>query len=64
MLLFNIKGECCHRGSALGVLMGLVHGMNGIPKRWIDGLVAKDEITKEIEDVITVMPLVNHRADL
>lgn len=38
----NVGGENCHRGSALGVLMGLTHGMTAIPKRWLYGLRAKE----------------------
>lgn len=58
----NVGGECCHRGAALGVIMGLASGMNAIPKRWIDGLVARDEIQKEVEQAITAKTLM--RAEL
>lgn len=48
----NVGGENCHRGSALGVLMGLAHGMDAIPARWLNGLKAKDEIKKEVSDAL------------
>ena len=28
----NVGGECCHRGSALGALLGAAKGMSGIPR--------------------------------
>jgi ADP-ribosylglycohydrolase len=45
----NVGGENCHRGFALGALMGAAHGIQGIPKRWIDGLDSHDELSKEIQ---------------
>jgi ADP-ribosylglycohydrolase len=34
----NVGGENCHRGSALGALMGAAHGMKAWPARWTTGL--------------------------
>jgi len=45
----NVGGENCHRGSALGILMGLVHGVGAIPERWVKGLGQREEIEKEIQ---------------
>ena len=45
----NVGGECVHRGSVLGALAGAAHGMRGIPKEWLDGLVQHEEIKAEVE---------------
>ncbi|GBF98933.1 hypothetical protein Rsub_11725 [Raphidocelis subcapitata] len=42
-------GENCHRGSALGALMGAGVGESAIPKRLIEGLAASADIRKEID---------------
>jgi ADP-ribosylglycohydrolase len=34
----NVGGENCHRGSALGALLGAAHGMGAWPGRWTEGL--------------------------
>lgn len=53
----NVGGENCHRGAALGAVMGAAVGESGIPKRFIEGLAATNEIRKEIDDfVAAVMP--------
>lgn len=46
----NVGGENAHRGSALGALMGLALGMEKIPGRWINGLVATKEIMDEADN--------------
>lgn len=48
----NVGGENCHRGFALGALMGAALGREKIPAHLIDGLVAKDELAKEIKDYV------------
>ncbi|KAK9804892.1 hypothetical protein WJX72_010538 [[Myrmecia] bisecta] len=46
----NVGGENCHRGSALGALMGAATGAKrGIPKRFIQGLLDHDAIQAEID---------------
>jgi len=45
----NAGGENCHRGAALGALMGSALGEKAIPKRLIEGLAASGEIKKEID---------------
>jgi len=53
----NLGGENCHRGSALGAIMGAAVGESGIPKRFITGLVASAEIKAEIDAFVdAVLP--------
>lgn len=53
----NVGGENCHRGSALGAIMGAAMGESGIPPRFIEGLADSEAIRKEIDDfVAAVMP--------
>lgn len=51
----NSGGENCHRGSALGTLLGLRNGMSGWPVAWVDGLTASKEIKKENEQFINLL---------
>jgi ADP-ribosyl-[dinitrogen reductase] hydrolase len=51
----NVGGENCHRGAALGALMGAALGESKIPPRFINGLYCKDEIQKEINDFISTL---------
>eukprot|EP00887_Chlorella_sp_A99_P008172 scaffold12.g8172.t1 len=48
----NAGGENCHRGAALGALMGAAVGASGVPPRFIEGLAARDEIKKEIDSYV------------
>ena len=43
----NVGGENCHRGAALGALMGLAHGQAAWPARWVTGLRDATEIEAE-----------------
>ena len=45
----NVGGENCHRGSALGALLGAGYGMDAIPRRWCTGLREWDTIEQEID---------------
>lgn len=45
----NAGGENCHRGSALGALMGAAHGKSKWPERWTKGLHNVKEIEAEAE---------------
>lgn len=45
----NAGGENCHRGSALGAVMGAGVGEKAIPKHLIEGLAAYEDIKKEID---------------
>ncbi len=48
----NLGGENCHRGSALGAIVGAIAGEKGIPPRFIDGLADSAAIRKEIDDFV------------
>jgi ADP-ribosylglycohydrolase len=48
----NVGGDNCHRGAVLGAILGAALGMDAIPKRWIEGLTAHDEIRDEIEGFV------------
>lgn len=48
----NVGGDNCHRGAVLGCVLGAALGFEAIPKRWINGLTAHDEIQEEIEQFI------------
>ena len=37
------------RGAALGAVLGLAHGLDALPRRWVDGLVQKESIAREAE---------------
>lgn len=50
----NAGGENCHRGSALGALLGAAVGTRGIPDKLISGLVATKEIRSEIDSFAEV----------
>jgi len=53
----NAGGENCHRGSALGAIVGAAAGEKGIPRHLIEGLHAYKDIRKEIDDyVAAVLP--------
>lgn len=45
----NVGGENCHRGSALGTLMGASLGESNIPQRFIEGLADTEAIRREID---------------
>jgi ADP-ribosylglycohydrolase len=36
----NLGGDNAGRGAVLGALLGATHGVDGYPKRWVDGLLA------------------------
>jgi ADP-ribosyl-[dinitrogen reductase] hydrolase len=45
----NAGGENCHRGAALGALMGAALGERAIPSRLKDGLAASADIRREMD---------------
>ena len=51
----NAGGENCHRGAALGALMGAAHGRSGIPDSLVDGLHDSKAIGGEIEAYISAL---------
>jgi ADP-ribosyl-[dinitrogen reductase] hydrolase len=59
----NCGGENCHRGSALGAILGAANGMKGIPDRFINDLKDSATIKAEIEDFLNAV-MVSQKADL
>eukprot|EP00047_Mylnosiga_fluctuans_P003944 m.231872 g.231872 ORF g.231872 m.231872 type:complete len:379 (-) comp12272_c0_seq1:46-1182(-) len=51
----NAGGENCHRGSALGALMGAIAGTGGVPAALRDGLHASAAIAGEIDAFVAAM---------
>jgi len=51
----NVGGENCHRGSALGALLGAAAGESGIPDRLKDGLHDSAGIRSEIDAYVTAL---------
>ena len=45
----NVGGDNCHRGAALGAVMGAAHGVGGIPPRLLEGLHAREAVGGEID---------------
>lgn len=57
----NVGGENCHRGAALGAVMGAAVGEAGIPRRFIEGLHDYANIKKEMDAYIKVVfPHIEH----
>jgi ADP-ribosylglycohydrolase len=51
----NLGGENCHRGSALGAIMGAALGESRIPPRFITGLADSQAIAAEIDAFMAVV---------
>ena len=51
----NVGGENCHRGAALGAIMGAALGESRIPPRFIEGLAATREIKQEIDEFVAAV---------
>ncbi|PNH02400.1 hypothetical protein TSOC_011626 [Tetrabaena socialis] len=51
----NVGGENCHRGAALGAVMGAASGESGIPAHLITGLYAHDAIRAEIDAYVSAL---------
>ena len=45
----NVGGENCHRGAALGALLGAAWGEGAWKREWVEGLKAAKEIREEAE---------------
>lgn len=45
----NVGGDNCHRGAVLGAILGATLGVDAIPRRWLDGLTAHNQLHDEIE---------------
>lgn len=50
----NCGGENCHRGALVGALVGATTGASKIPARLIEGLHARDELEKEINEFVDI----------
>ncbi len=48
----NVGGDNCHRGSALGALLGAYNRYPSENSKWIEGLTEKQAISKEIQEFI------------
>jgi len=48
----NAGGENCHRGSALGAIVGAAVGMQGLPSDLLSGLSAHAELDREINAMV------------
>lgn len=48
----NAGGENCHRGSALGALLGAARGLAAVPEEWIQGLASHAELGPEIRGLV------------
>lgn len=51
----NVGGENCHRGAALGAVMGAARGESGIPGRLLSGLADSEAIRREIDAYCTAL---------
>ena len=51
----NVGGENCHRGAALGALMGAAVGKKGLPQRFVSGLKDTQRIHTEVEAYMTAL---------
>jgi len=51
----NAGGENCHRGSALGAILGAAVGIEGIPAEFLSGLMASTELKREIDGLVNAI---------
>lgn len=51
----NAGGENCHRGAALGGIMGAAVGESGIPARLLEGLADSAAIRREIDAFVAAV---------
>jgi ADP-ribosyl-[dinitrogen reductase] hydrolase len=57
LLAVNHSGDSDSTGAIAGNILGLIHGVDGIPKEWIDDLEVKDIINEMVEDALVVLGL-------
>ncbi len=57
LLAVNHSGDSDSTGAIAGNILGLIHGVDGIPKEWIDDLEVKDIIDEMVEDAMAVLEL-------
>jgi ADP-ribosylglycohydrolase len=54
LLAVNHSGDSDSTGSIAGNLWGVIHGVNAIPGKWLDGLELRDEIMALADDLLGV----------
>ena len=54
LLAVNHSGDSDSTGSIAGSLWGVMHGVNAIPAKWLEGLELRDEITTLADDLLGV----------
>jgi len=57
LLAVNHSGDSDSTGAIAGNILGLIHGVDGIPKEWIDDLEVRDIIDEMVEDAMAVLEL-------
>ncbi len=50
----NLGGDNCHRGAALGALLGAAGGVSSVPSRWREGLLAGGDVDAFLAGLPTV----------
>lgn len=51
----NVGGDNCHRGAALGSLIGAAASISSVPPKLLQGLVSQNEIKQEIEAYVEAL---------
>ena len=51
----NVGGDNCHRGAALGALLGAALGNQSIEPHWIQGLSHEPQLSSEIQDFVSML---------
>jgi ADP-ribosyl-[dinitrogen reductase] hydrolase len=59
LLAVNHSGDSDSTGAIAGNILGLIHGVDGIPVEWIDGLEVRDIINEMAEDALVVIDLMS-----
>ena len=57
LMAVNHSGDSDSTGAITGNILGLIHGVDGIPTEWIDDLEVRDIINEMAEDVLAVLDL-------
>jgi ADP-ribosyl-[dinitrogen reductase] hydrolase len=57
LLAANHSGDSDSTGAIAGNILGLIHGIDGIPKEWIDDLEVRDLIDIMADDALVVLDL-------
>jgi len=57
LMAVNHSGDSDSTGAITGNILGLIHGVDGIPTEWIDDLEVRDIIDEMVEDALVVLDL-------